>query len=128
MELFNVVVLSIVSVFIVSILKKTQKEMAIAVTLILGILVFILVIDKLAYIVEKIIEMSSKISYANAYIKTLLKMTGIALISEYTASICKDSGEEAIANKLEFAGKVLILFLSLPLILSLLDVILKFLK
>lgn len=128
MEIFNIVILCIVSMFIMSILRRTQKEIAIAITLILGVLVFVLVVDKLAYIVEKITEMSTKISYANAYIKTLLKMTGIALISEYTASVCKDSGEEAIARKLEFAGKILILFLSLPLILGLLDVILEFLK
>ncbi|ABP67714.1 hypothetical protein Csac_2131 [Caldicellulosiruptor saccharolyticus DSM 8903] len=128
MEIFNIVILCIVSMLIVSILRKTQKEIAIVITVILGILVFILVVDKLAYIVDKITEMSTKISYANTYIKTLLKMTGIALISEYTASVCKDSGEEAIAKKLEFAGKILILFLSLPLILGLFEVILKFLK
>ncbi|AZT90139.1 stage III sporulation protein AD [Caldicellulosiruptor changbaiensis] len=128
MEIFNIVVLCIVSMLIVSILRRTQKEIAIVITVIFGVLVFILVVDKLAYIVEKITEMSTKISYANTYIKTLLKMTGIALISEYTASVCKDSGEKAIARKLEFAGKILILFLSLPLILGLFEVILKFLK
>jgi len=128
MEIFNIVILCIVSLFIVSILRRTQKEIAIVITVILGVLVFVLLVDKLAYIVEKITEMGTKISYANAYIKILLKMTGIALISEYTASVCKDSGEEAIAKKLEFAGKIVILFLSLPLILGLLDVILKFLK
>lgn len=85
--------------------KKNSKEIAIVITVILGILVFILVVDKLAYIVDKITEMSTKISYANTYIKTLLKMTGIALISEYTASVCKDSGEEAIAKSLSLQEK-----------------------
>ncbi|WAM32565.1 SpoIIIAC/SpoIIIAD family protein [Caldicellulosiruptor naganoensis] len=128
MEIFNIVILCVVSLFIVSILRPIQKEIAIALTVILGMIVFGLIFDKLSYVIEKLTEVSTRISFANAYIKTLLKMTGIALISEYIASVCRDSGEEAIATKVEFAERILILFLSLPLILSLLDVISKFLK
>lgn len=128
MDILNIIALCIISVFVVSLLKRTQKEVGLAVSVIVGILVFLMVIDKLVYVVEKIIEMGSKVSFAGGYIATLIKMTGIALISEYTASVCKDSGENAIAEKVEFAGKVIILFLSLPLVMSLFELITKFLS
>ncbi|ACM60094.1 stage III sporulation protein AD [Caldicellulosiruptor bescii] len=128
MEILNIVALCMVSIFVVSILKRTQKEIGLAVAVIVGILIFLMLIDKLVYAVEKIVEMSNRVSFASGYVKTLIKMTGIALVSEYTASVCKDSGESAIAEKVEFAAKVIILFLSLPLIMSLFDLITKFLR
>lgn len=128
MEILNIIVLCLVSIFVVSILKRTQKEIGLAVAVIVGILIILILIDKLVYVIEKIVEMSNRVSFANGYVKTLLKMTGIALISEYTASVCKDSGESAIAEKVEFGAKVIILFLSLPLIMSLFDLITKFLR
>ncbi|ADQ04347.1 stage III sporulation protein AD [Caldicellulosiruptor owensensis OL] len=128
MEILNIIALCMVSIFVVSILKRTQKEIGLAVAVIVGILIFLMLIDKLVYVVEKIVEMSNRVSFASGYVKTLIKMTGIALVSEYTASVCKDSGESAIAEKVEFAGKIIILFLSLPLIMSLFDLITKFLR
>uniref|UniRef100_A0A7C5V178 Stage III sporulation protein AD n=1 Tax=Caldicellulosiruptor owensensis TaxID=55205 RepID=A0A7C5V178_9FIRM len=128
MEILNIIALCMISIFVVSILKRTQKEIGLAVAVIVGILIFLMLIDKLVYVVEKIVEMSNRVSFASGYVKTLIKMTGIALISEYTASVGKDSGESAIAEKVEFAGKIIILFLSLPLIMSLFDLITKFLR
>jgi len=128
MEILNIIALCMVSIFVVSILKRTQKEIGLAVAVIVGILIFLMLIDKLVYVVEKIVEMSNRVSFASGYVKTLIKMTGIALVSEYTASVCKDSGESAIAEKVEFAAKVIIFFLSLPLIMSLFDLITKFLR
>ena len=44
-------------------------------------------------------------------------------------SICKDSGEGAIASKIEIGSKIIIISMSIPIISSLLEIILKiFLK
>lgn len=42
---------------------------------------------------------------------------------EFGKDICKDAGENAIANKIEMAGKVIIVSLSIPVIASLLDIV-----
>ena len=54
-------------------------------------------------------------------------MTGIAILSEFAISICKDVGESAIANKVEIGSKVIIISMSIPIIYQLLEVILKIL-
>lgn len=77
MEILNIVALCMVSIFVVSILKRTQKEIGLAVAVIVGILIFLMLIDKLVYAVEKIVEMSNRVSFASGYVKTLIKMTGI---------------------------------------------------
>ena len=54
-------------------------------------------------------------------------MTGIAFLSEFAISICKDAGESAIASKVELGSKALIISMSIPIIYNLLEVILKIL-
>ncbi len=53
----------------------------------------------------------------------LLKSLGVAFLSEVAASVCRDSGEGALAGWVEMAGRVEILLLSLPLIRMVLDTV-----
>ena len=53
----------------------------------------------------------------------LLKSLGIAFLTETAASICRDSGENSLANWVEMAGKLEILLLSFPLIRTVLDTV-----
>ena len=55
------------------------------------------------------------------FIKILLKMTGIAILTEYAVSLCKDSGESAIATKIDLGGKIILISLSIPVISSTLE-------
>ena len=58
----------------------------------------------------------SRNSYYENFISLLLKITGISILTEYAISICKDSGETAIANKIDFGGKIIVISLSIPVI------------
>lgn len=48
-------------------------------------------------------------------------------MTEFSVSLCKDSGETAIANKIDIGGKVIIISMSIPIIASLLETIIKIL-
>ena len=61
------------------------------------------------------------------FLKILVKITGIAFLIEFAVSICKDSGESAIASKVDLGGKVIIVTMSIPIISSMLETILKIL-
>ena len=92
-----------------------------------GVLILILVLDKLAPIINMLTSISEKSGINNKFLALLLKITGIAILSEFAISICKDSGEGAIASKVEIGSKVIIISMSIPIISSLLEVILKIL-
>ena len=61
------------------------------------------------------------------FIEVLLKMTGIAILTEYAVSLCKDTGETAIASKIDFGGKIVLIALSIPVISSTLEGLTKLL-
>ena len=59
--------------------------------------------------------------------KLLLKVTGIAILTEYAVNICKDTGENSIANKIDFGAKIVIISLSIPVISTSLETLTKLL-
>ena len=50
---------------------------------------------------------------------------GIAYIAEFGAQVCKDAGEGSIAAKIELAAKILVVVLALPIIVAILESILR---
>ena len=61
------------------------------------------------------------------YLQTILKIIGIAYIAEFGSQVCRDAGEGAVANKIEFAAKVLIMVMAVPIIALVLDTIVRLL-
>ena len=58
-----------------------------------------------------------------AYFKIVIKVIGIAYITQFSVELARDAGEGAIAKKLEFAGKVSVLCIIMPTVIDLLEVI-----
>ena len=83
--------------------------------------------DKLLNVLDLIRSVADKSAINNSFISILLKITGIAFLAEFAVSVCKDAGEGAIASKIEIGSKVIIIFLSIPIISNLLELILKIL-
>ena len=97
------------------------------ISLIAGALILFLVMDKLVGVINLIQSISNKASINSGFLELLLKITGIAFLAEFAVSVCKDSGESAIASKIELGSKIIIISLSIPIISNLLEIILKIL-
>ncbi len=86
-----------------------------------------MVLGKISAIIDLLTSLTSKASINNSFIMLLIKITGIAFLTEFAVSVCKDSGETAIANKIDIGGKVVIVSMSIPIIAGLLETIVKIL-
>ena len=127
MEIIKITSIALIALIIIILLKQYKHEFAIYISILTGILIIFLVMDKFTGIIELIRSISNKSNINNQFIEILLKITGIALLSEFAVSICKDSGETAIASKIEIGTKVIVISMSIPIISSLLEIILKIL-
>lgn len=125
MDVVKIIGVGLVALIIIVIIKQYKPEFAIYISLISGIIIIFLVFDKLAGIISILTSLSNKAGINATYLSILLKITGIAILTEFGISICKDAGEVAIANKIEFGGKVVIISISVPIISALLEVIMK---
>ena len=123
MEIVQVIAIAFVATFMVMIIKQNRPEFSIYISIIAGILIFFIVISKLTSAIELIKSLSTKLGTNMQYFSLLIKITGIAYLSEFATNICKDSGETAIASKVELAGRVIIIAMSVPILGALIDTI-----
>ena len=127
MEIVKIIGIAIIALIIIIMLKQYRPEYAVFISILTGVLILFLVMDRLTGIINLIESIQSKFSINTQFIALLIKITGIAFLSEFAVSICKDSGEAAIASKIELGSKIIIISMSIPIISNLLEIILKIL-
>ncbi len=123
MDIIKIIGIGLIAVIIVIILKQYKPEFTIYVSICAGVIILGLVMTRLNGIIELLTELSNKVSDTNGFLTVLIKITGIAFLTEFAVSICKDSGESAIASKVDLGGKVIIISMSIPIISALLETI-----
>lgn len=99
MEIIKIIGIGFITLIITIILKQYRSEFAFMAVLIGGAIILFLCMDTLVGIIEFIKSLNNR--YNSAFISVLLKITGISILTEYAVSICKDSGESSIANKID---------------------------
>ena len=125
MEIIQIVGLGMVSTIMILLLKAKRPDMAISLAVITGVIIFFIVIFKIQGVVNIIEKYIEKSNINMFYVNILLKIIGISYIAEFGAEICRDAGAGSIASKIELSGKIIIITLSIPIITSLLEMILK---
>ena len=116
MEIVRIIGVGFLGLITTVILKEYKKEYAIYASLICGTIILFYSMGTLESIISFLVNIVSNSRYNNAFIKIILKITGIAILAEYAVSICKDLGENSIANKIDFGSKVIVISLSIPII------------
>lgn len=125
MEIIKIIGIGLISLIIVIVIKQYKPEFALYVSIAAGLIIFLMVMDKLSGIIDLLMNLSNKANINKDFIVILLKITGIAILSEFAISVCKDAGEGAIASKIDFGAKIIMVGISIPIIASLLEMILK---
>lgn len=127
MDIIKIIGVGLIALIIIVIVKQYRPEFVLYVSLTAGVLILVLIMDKMGAIIDLLTTLSNKTTLNNEFLVLLIKITGIAFLTEFAVSICKDSGETAIANKVDLGGKVIIISMSIPIIASLLETIIQIL-
>lgn len=124
MEIFQIVGLALVATVFSVLIRNEKPEIAIQIGIVTGAAIFLLMIFKISAIVNLLQDIAKKVNLDMVYLTTVLKIIGIAYITTFGAEVCRDAGENAIAAKVEFAGKILIMVLTVPILMAVLDIML----
>jgi stage III sporulation protein AD len=125
MEIIKIVAFAFIALFIVLIVKERKSEVAVQISIVAGIIIFLFMISKITAILQLLQQLALKANIDFVYLNTVFKILGIAYLASFCSEICKDAGESNIAAKVEFAGKILILVLAIPILMAVLQSILK---
>lgn len=125
MEIIKIVAFALVALMITMALKENRARIATSVSIVAGILIFMFMLSRLTVIINFLQSLSNKANIDIVYLDTVFKILGIAYLTSFCSEICKDAGEGSIASKVEFSGKILILALAIPILMAVMQTILK---
>jgi len=124
-EIAQIVGLALVVTVIASLLKQIRPEMALQLTMLAGIAIFLIVMDKIRIIVDLLQQLADQANISSYYLLIVLKVVGVAYLAEFGSQICKDAGENSLATKVELAAKIFVVVLAIPIIVAIIDSMMK---
>ena len=99
MEIIQIVGLGLVTTLLVVLIRDDRPEIALQLSIVLGVIVFLRMIDKIITVIGFLKDLSQRAAIDSLYISTVFKIIGIAYIAEFGSQICKDAGSFPIASK-----------------------------
>lgn len=125
MLIIKVVAMAFVALFIIVLLRQSGSKISPLLALTTGALIFLLVIDPLKEIIDFLETMSDKANIDTIYIGIVLKIVAIAYIASFASALCKDADVGSLGTQIDFAGKIMILVLAIPILMAVLNSILQ---
>ena len=127
MEILKISAFALIATIVIVLIKQEKKEIGVIISIFAATIIAVYGITKLEDIVNLIFDLAENAGVNAKYIEIILKVVGIAYIIELTKDVCVDSGETALAGKVEMAGKIMIVASTIPIISGVVEVINKLL-
>ena len=123
MDITKVIALGLIGTIFSVLLKKENPQIAMLTAAATGILIFLMLCSPLGELISLLRETAEQAGVGEGYFGIVLKVIGIAYLTQFGAQLCTDAGESAIAAKIEMAGKVLMMAAAAPVLTGLLETV-----
>lgn len=123
MDILKIASLAVIGVMLAFMLKQVKSEYSMALGIAVCICIFICLLSKLQIVLGYLKQLEAIVHVDSIYLETILKMLGITYITQFASDICKDAGYSAVSNQIELFAKVSVLFLSFPVLTTLVKTI-----
>ncbi len=123
MSIAAIVGAGITAAAIATVLRRLNGEFGLFVSLAASLVILYTVITSIHPLIELVNELSEETGTQSAYIGIMMKALAVCIITRLASECCRDSGEGAIASKIELAGKAAVLLVAVPLFRAVLDIV-----
>ena len=113
-EFWKASAMIILAVILCSAVGRTEKNIAVILSVAVCCMVAVTVVRYLSESVEFLWELYNTSMQSNLFLETLLKITGVAILSEVISLLCADSGNTSLGKIMQHLGNSMILVLSIP--------------
>ena len=123
MEIMKIAAIAIGGVIMASIVKHFKPELSLYVALATVMVIFLMALDKLTAVFQFLENVYGQMTYGKDFFPIIVKVLVVAYLADFASQLCKDAGEGAIGSKVELAGKIIIFYLSMPILFAILELI-----
>lgn len=121
--MMQIIGISLCGLLLTVLLRDYNKTISLIVVMATAVIIFVSVAHNLSGIFGYISKISSGAEGTAEYIKLMMKVLGITLISQFVSDMCRDAGENSLANQTETSVKIIVVLMVLPLFESVLNII-----
>lgn len=122
-QIFQLIGIAFVTAVAAILVKSTKPELAVVITIAGSIILLLFVLEVFRGSISLFTDIAQATGLDATIVKTLLKMVGIGYLVEFSAGILNDFGQNSLADKLIFCGKILILVIAVPILESILALV-----
>lgn len=123
MEIFSIIGIGLITVCLVAVVKQAKPEFAIFISLAGGTIILLMIVNMLASLFGEIGGITAAAGIDGELFGVLIRIVGIGYLTEFASDICVDAGSSSMSNKIMLAGKITILFLALPILKGIFEII-----
>ncbi len=127
-ELVKILAICLVAAVLCITVKPKAAEYSMLISIAAGVIISLILIKIIFPAIKSFNSLSDSYGIKTEYLSVAIKALGIGYLTSFIADSCRDSGQQSLAAKAEFAGKCAIFILSLPLLLSVLETAVGFIK
>lgn len=117
-----------VAAVIAVLLKQHKPEYAVILSIGAGILIITMILSAIIPALGEINSLINLSGIHEEYAKIIIKSLGICFITQFAADTCRDANETALASKIETAGKIAVLLISLPMFKNIADLAVRLIE
>ncbi|MGI6318719.1 MAG: stage III sporulation protein AD [Firmicutes bacterium] len=126
MEIVQVVGFGVIAAVSILFIRQSRPDIAHLLSIGAGVVIVVYVLGYLRMVIDVITDLALEAEINTIFLRTLLRVIGVAYLAEFGAQVCRDAGENSIAAKIEFAGKIIILIMAVPILMAVLESIISF--
>lgn len=127
MEIYKIIAVGLICSLIIVYLRNTESNLVLPLTVCSGVILLTMTANYIAEFLQVFKSLTSNSYIDGSVFKLAIKILAISYLVEFSASTIEDFGLKSIADKVVFAGKIVILTLSTPIIETLLSTIISLL-
>lgn len=120
--------ISLSALILAVLIREYNKTASIVIVIAASGMIFLRIASDISTIFESLTHISSGVETAANYIKLMMKVLGIVIITQFTADLCRDCGENSLASQTETAAKIIVVSMILPLFETVIKIVAGFLE
>lgn len=128
MTALKIAVLAVAGVILLSLLKNSGSVYSVVVRLALVAVTVMAVTPEIRELISAVDNIQVAEALSTQSLKIMLKIFGILTIGAVTADICRDNGENALADTVELSVKILAMVCALPVFTAVINVATSFIN
>mgnify|MGYP003316884621 FL=1 len=113
-DFWKMAAIAILTVIFSTTISKTEKDISLVLSIAASSLVLLTAMRYLSELIDFLWQMNNNAVWKNPFLEPLLKISGIALMTELTSLISSDAGHSSLGKAMQILGNTVILVLTIP--------------